>query len=101
MIGWSRYTNDKHAADDATRRYYQRKNECPPRRRVLSGPQAALGDDNSYGLGGNFTIAESEQSQSSPPIPFVPSQPWALKIKILTDRELRHLAHDVFHLRKS
>ena len=49
---------DNRNATNAIIRYKERKAELPPRKRVISGPDAAIGD--SRGLGGNFTIPERE-----------------------------------------
>ena len=52
------YKTDNQNAADAIFAYKQKKAQFPPRRRVISGPDAAIGD--SYDLGGNFTIPERE-----------------------------------------
>jgi hypothetical protein len=55
---YNAYKNDNRNATDAIVAYKEKKAQFGPRRRVISGPDATIG--NSYGLGGNFTIAEHE-----------------------------------------
>jgi hypothetical protein len=59
---WSGYTEDKKSANNASRLYYQRVNEMPPRKRVPMGPETAVGAENQYGLGRNFNVPEREWS---------------------------------------
>lgn len=57
---YNAYKTDNRNATDAIITYKEKKAQIPPRRRIISGPDAAIGDSTSYGLGGNFTIPERE-----------------------------------------
>ncbi|KAK3903552.1 hypothetical protein C8A05DRAFT_32692 [Staphylotrichum tortipilum] len=56
---WSGYTTHKKNAISAATEYNTRKGEIPAHPKIIgSGPDAALGIDNKYRLGGNYTAKE-------------------------------------------
>ncbi|KAK3299796.1 uncharacterized protein B0H64DRAFT_447710 [Chaetomium fimeti] len=60
----SAYKDNNRRARFAIAAYKDKKMEFPSRKQVLSGPDAAIGESNRYGLGGNFTIPEHQKLRS-------------------------------------